>query len=113
MIHSKEDDEEEEKLRPLITKNVIAAEEPRQRIDSRALLDWCNGKINRLRQAVGSTDAELYAWAAANMSAPPEPTNQTPMPDFDPHDPSDKQVSCALPQGLEESFSKWFLTIRT
>lgn len=80
----------------IIFSSYIAAEQPGQRIGSEALLAWCIQKIEEIRHIPGSTDADLYAWAAANMTAPPEPTAETAIPNFDPNDPSDKQVSGKL-----------------
>lgn len=74
----------------------MTAEEPRQRISSHALLAWCIQKIEQIRHIPGSTDADLFAWATTNMTAPPEPTAGTAIPNFDPNDPSDKQVSGGL-----------------
>lgn len=79
-------------FKPLILPSYIAAEQPGQRISSQALLAWCMQKIEEIRHIPGSTDADLYAWATANMSSPPEPTAETAIPPFDPNDPSDKQV---------------------
>ncbi|CAN8106142.1 unnamed protein product [Discula destructiva] len=74
------------------------AEEPRIRLDSDLLLQWCGERIAEIKNTPGSTDADLFNWAMANMSAPPFPTPGVPTPSFDPGNPDDEQFDPFDPQ---------------